>query len=107
MNALAIRDEMRLGLRALAEPADGIQARIASAARKAGMKYGRAYEIWYGRARRIDAHELETLRAARREQQQAAVKSELAEVYRRLDAVEAHLAGKAEGRAGTALGEEI
>lgn len=66
MTALAL--EMRTGLRRLAEPipaGDSIKAQIGRAARAAGLSYSRAFELWYGRARRIDAHELEAVRTAR------------------------------------------
>lgn len=59
--------EAASGLRRLAEPipaGDRIKAQIARAARKAGLTYSRAFEIWYGRARRIDAHELDAIRNA-------------------------------------------
>jgi hypothetical protein len=105
--SVALADEMRIGLRELAGGGDNVKARITKAARKLGMKPSRAHEIWYGRARRIDAYELEAVRAARQEHKQAAIRTELAEVYRRLEAVEARLAGKAAGRAGALLGEEV
>ncbi len=66
MTALAC--EMRTGLRRLAEPipaGDSIKAQIGRAARAANLTYSRAFELWYGRARRIDAHELEAVRTAR------------------------------------------
>lgn len=47
-------------LRELAEPrpvGDTIKVAIWRAARAAGLTYARAFNVWYGRARRIDAHE--------------------------------------------------
>ena len=50
------------------EVAGGIKSAIGRAARILGWKFSRTYEIWYGRARRIDAHEMDKLRALAREQ---------------------------------------
>jgi len=47
-----------------------VKAAIGSAARRLGWEYTRTREIWYGRARRIDAHEMDALR--REAQRQAA-----------------------------------
>jgi hypothetical protein len=54
-------------LKLLAPPMEGenIKSRIARAARDAGLSYWRAWDIWYGKARRIDAHEADAIRAAR------------------------------------------
>jgi hypothetical protein len=41
----------------------GVKAQIARAARRANLTYSRAFELWYGRARRIEAHEMDRLRA--------------------------------------------
>lgn len=54
-------------LRLLAEPApagDRVKRAIARAAWHAGLTYWRAYDIWYGKARRIDADELSAILAA-------------------------------------------
>lgn len=66
MSAIAL--EMQSGLRRLAEPipaGDSVKQQIVRAARAAGLGYWRASDIWYGKARRIDAHELEAVRVAR------------------------------------------
>lgn len=41
----------------------GVKAQIARAARRVGLTYSRAFEIWYGRARRIEARKMDKLRA--------------------------------------------
>lgn len=54
-------------LRELAEPrpvGDRIKAAISRAARATGLPYARAFNVWYGRARRIDAHEAQQIRDA-------------------------------------------
>ncbi len=62
--ALEITDSLKL----IAPPREGanIKARIAAAARATGLSYWRAWDLWYGKARRIDAHEADTIRTARR-----------------------------------------
>lgn len=54
------------GLRRLSPARDGdrIKARIARAARAAGLTYWRAFDLWYRKARRIEAAEIEAIRAA-------------------------------------------
>ena len=56
------------GLRELAWPIqtdDRIKTQIARAARRAGLSYWRAFDIWYRKARRVEAVEIEAIRAAR------------------------------------------
>ena len=65
----AIAVEAARGLRGLADPRpddDRVKTAIGRAARKAGLRYWRAFDLWYGKARRIDAWELEAIRAAAR-----------------------------------------
>ncbi len=60
--------ETSQALRQLAEPrpvGDRIKCAIARAARRAGMSYWRTYDLWYGRARRVDATEVAKIKAAR------------------------------------------
>ena len=66
VTALAL--EAANGLKALAGPpmvGDRVKAQIARAARAADLSYWRAFDLWYGKARRIDAHELDAIRTAR------------------------------------------
>jgi hypothetical protein len=59
-------------LKELAEPrpvGDTVQSAIVRASRAAGIPYPRAFNIWYRRARRIDAHEAEAI------QRRAAIKT--------------------------------
>lgn len=66
----AIAAETAKALRHLAEPrpvGDRVKAAIGRAARKAGLPYWRAFDLWYAKAHRIDAVELEKIRAAQRE----------------------------------------
>ena len=65
MTALAL--EVADSLKALAPQVEGdrVKARISRAARSAGLSYWRAFDLWYGKARRIDAHEADAIRTAR------------------------------------------
>ena len=48
-------------LRELSEPwsrGDRVKAAIQRAARRADLAYWRAFNIWYGKARRIEPHEI-------------------------------------------------
>lgn len=65
VTALALDVSRRL--RALAEPrpvGDRVKVAISRAARAAGLPYWRAYDVWYGKARRIHADEIQAIRAA-------------------------------------------
>ena len=65
----AVALEAAQGLRRLATPNpenDRIKTAIGRAARRAGLSYWRAYDLWYGKARRVDATELIAIRAAQR-----------------------------------------
>lgn len=59
-------DAAQQGLRRLAPACDGdnIKSRIGKAARAAELSYWRAFDLWYGKARRIDADELVRIRDA-------------------------------------------
>ncbi len=63
----ALACEIADSLKLIAPPVEGanIKARIASAARATGLSYWRAWDLWYGKARRIDAHEADAIRTAR------------------------------------------
>jgi hypothetical protein len=53
-------------IRMAAEPrqtGDSVKAAIRRAAHRLGLTFTRAKNIWYGEARRIDAHEMDALRA--------------------------------------------
>lgn len=65
----AIAIETAKALRRLAEPrpvGDRVKAAIGRAARKAGLSYWRTFDLWYAKAHRIDAVEVERIRAAER-----------------------------------------
>ena len=59
---------------------------------KRKWSWSRAKDIWYGDARRIDAHEMDALRAAVRKREIEEARSEYRELDERLRRVEAALA---------------
>lgn len=70
---------------------DRIKAAIERAARSAGLSYGRAFEIWYGRARRIEPHEKTTILTALTEKRMADERNELHALKLGLARLEARL----------------
>lgn len=53
-------------VREIAEPravGDSVKISISKSARRLGFTFSRAKDIWYGAARRIDAHEIDKLRS--------------------------------------------
>jgi len=51
-------------LRALSDPGARTKVAIDQAARRSGLHYWRAFDIWYGKARRIEPHEIENIKQA-------------------------------------------
>lgn len=90
--------EAAQALRLLAEPipaGDSIKAQIGRAARRAGLTYNRAFDLWYRRARLIRAEELEAIRQARRSREMTnapsttdAARRELRELRERIERLE-------------------
>lgn len=82
-------------LKELAEPAKfGELKKVAidRAARRAGMTYSRAFEIWYGRARRIEQFEADALAEALDKKRREDARNELYEIQVRIARLEARLA---------------
>lgn len=106
MTALAF--EVADGLKALAGPpleGDRVKARIARAARAAGLSYWRTFDLWYGKARRIDAHEADAIRTARakraesRSHELTALATDLEALAERMSALAAQAGGTEAERA--------
>lgn len=73
-------------VRSVAEPrevGDGVKAAIARSASRLRWTYSRTREIWYARAKRIDAHEMDALR--REAQTQAARYESIARAMEQTD----------------------
>lgn len=107
MSALA--EEMQDGLRAVAGPGGSVKERISRAARRTGFAYWRVFDLWYGKARRIDAHEIETVRS--KQEQEEALRAEtdelLAQVLERVAALEAAFARQRQDEASGPGAEAI
>lgn len=81
-------------LQELAEPrpvGDTVQSAIVRAARVTGIPYPRTFNIWYRRARRIDAHEAEQINEALRLKREKAVANEYHDLKARLAKLESRL----------------
>lgn len=81
-------------LRELAQPwthGDRIKVLIDRAARRAGLTYWRAFDIWYGKARRIEPAEREAIAAAVEKKRRETTRNELHELRTRLARLESLL----------------
>lgn len=81
-------------LRELSEPrppGDAVKAAIERAARRAGLSYWRAFDIWYSKARRVEPHEIEQITTALKARDERALANEFHEVKVRMARIEAML----------------
>jgi hypothetical protein len=79
--------DLSASLRELSEPwpsGDRVKAAIARAARLANLSYWRAFDIWYGKARRIEPSEVEQIQAALRRKSEEHARNELHDLRTRL-----------------------
>lgn len=79
--------DVSAALRELSEPwerGDKIKAAIARAARAADLSYWRAFDIWYGKARRIDPAEADRIQAALQRKSEEHARNEFHELRTRL-----------------------
>lgn len=82
-------------LRQLAEPrlgGDLAKVAIDRAAKRAGLSYWRAFDIWYGKARRLEPYEADAITDALAEKNREDVRNELHDLRLRLARMEARLA---------------
>ena len=81
-------------LKELSQPwaeGDKLKRKVERAARAAGLHYWRAWDIWYGKARRIDAHEAAQINEALRLKREKAVANEYHDLRARLAKLESTL----------------
>lgn len=71
---------------------DKVKAAIDRAAKRAGLTYWRAFDIWYGKARQVEQSEIDAIDAALRAKRREENRNELHELYLRLARLEARLA---------------
>jgi hypothetical protein len=84
-------------LQYLAEPrpvGDTVQSAIVRAARITGIPYPRTFNIWYRRARRIDAHEAQAIEAALNHKREEEARREIHDLRTRLLKMESRLAAE-------------
>jgi hypothetical protein len=89
--------DVRAAVRELAEPwsrGDRVKVAIDRAARRAGLSYWRAFDIWYGKARRIEPSERARIAEALEHKRKEATRNELHELRLRIVRIEAVLACK-------------
>lgn len=82
-------------LKELAEPrsaGEPVKRSIDRAARLTGFIYSRAYEIWYGRARRVESFEIDAIKDALQQKRERDAANELHDLKIRLAKLEARLA---------------
>lgn len=92
-------------LRELAEPRRGgdlVKAAIGRAARLAGLSYTRAFDVWYDKARRIDAEEAERIANAIQKKRDQEARNEFNDLRTRLLKLESRLAQTATDICGPA-----
>jgi len=70
---------------------DKLKRRLERVARATGLTYWRAFDIWYGKARRIDAHEAARINEALRLKREKAVANEYHDLKARLAKLESSL----------------
>jgi hypothetical protein len=83
------------GLRELAKPWAGgerIKAVIDRAARRAGLSYWRAFDIWYRKARRVEDFECDAIADAVAKKREEEARNELHELRMRITRLEARMA---------------
>lgn len=64
---------------------------IARTARDLGLKYSRCYELWYGRARRVEPHEIALVNDALEEKSRRDARNEFRDLKSRLARLESLL----------------
>lgn len=85
-----IVEDMQEGLRSIAGPGGSVKVRIGRAARLVGFDYWRTFDLWYGKARRIDGHEISAVKAKQRKEEALRVETDalLAELRERVEILE-------------------
>jgi hypothetical protein len=94
-------------LRELAEPrgsGEYVKRAIERVAAAADLHYWRAFDIWYGKARRIDAHEAEQIEQALQAKRDREDANEMADLRARLAKMESRMAAEFSVRTRPAAG---
>lgn len=91
---ISLGDRCASALKELSEPwvrGDKIKAAIDRASRRVGLPYWRAFDIWYGKARRIEQYELDAIDEALDKKRREAARNELHELRTAVLRLEARL----------------
>jgi len=86
--------DLAAALRELAEPwsrGDRVKVAIDRAARRTGLTYWRAFDIWYGKARRIEPYETDAIQDALTKRRKEVTRNEVHDLRIRLARLEALL----------------
>jgi len=81
-------------LRELSEPwpsGERVKAAIARAAKLSGLSYWRCFDIWYRKARSVETFEITAIADALERKRELEARNELAELRRRLAALETRM----------------
>jgi signal transduction histidine kinase len=84
-------------LRELSEPRPGgdlVKRAIERASKLSGLTYTRAFDVWYGKARRIDAHEAQQIAEALEKKREHDARNEIHDLRTRLLKMESRLAAE-------------
>ena len=95
-------------LRELAEPRPGgdmVKRAIGRAAKLAGLSYTRAFDVWYGKARRIDAHEAQQIEQALQSKREKDARNEIQDIRTRLLKVESRIVSESSDSSGRMVRE--
>jgi len=87
--------DIATALKELAEPwapGDRIKVAIDRAARRAGLAYWRAFDIWYAKARRVEQHEIDAIADAVAKKRKEDARRELHDLRTRITRLESALA---------------
>lgn len=96
-------------LRELSEPrpsGDLVKRAIERASRLTGLTYTRAFDVWYGKARRIDAHEAAQITEALNKKREEEARNEIHDLRTRLLKMESRIAAEAANRPGPRLNHD-
>jgi BMFP domain-containing protein YqiC len=73
-------------------PQASVKRAIETAAKRAGLTYWRAFDLWYGKARKVQPGEIDAVQQALEAKRRLAVRNELHELRIRIETLEARLA---------------
>lgn len=88
-------DEVIAALHELSDPrpfGDKIKSAIDRASRASGLSYWRTFDLWYGKARRVEQYERDAIADAMDKKRREAARNEIRNLRNRIEVMEARLA---------------